>query len=92
MAPFSPSRRRAKKLADMAADPMNTIRDIERLVVLRSTKAYRQVATLLAELREALGGTEQSGLADQQARRLKKENPTLRKLTTELRRQGFLPK
>ena len=88
----STARRRAKKLADMAADPMKTIRDIERLVVLRTADAYRQVATLLVELREALGRTEQSGLADQQARRLKNENPTLRTLTSELRRHGFVPK
>jgi hypothetical protein len=32
---------------------------------------YRQIATLLADLREALAGTGQAGLAEEQARKLK---------------------
>ncbi|HTU21919.1 MAG TPA: hypothetical protein VMG10_28025 [Gemmataceae bacterium] len=41
------------------------------------------------DLREALAGTKQFGLAEQQARKLKKANPTLNLLTAELRRAGF---
>jgi hypothetical protein len=86
------ARQRAKRLAKMAADPARTLRETEKLVTQRSTEAYHQIATLLADLREALAGSEQTGLAEQQARELKSKNPTLKMLTSELRRQGFLPK
>ena len=86
------ARKRAKRLADMAADPMRALRETERLVKQRSTDAYHEIAMRLADLREALSGSEQSGLADQQARKLKDKNPTLNLLTAELRGQGFLKK
>jgi len=76
----------------MAADPMRTLHETEQLVKQRTTDAYRQLAMLLADLREALSGGERSSLAVQQARKLKDKNPTLHRLTAELRRQGFLRK
>lgn len=84
------ARQRAKRLADMAADPTPTLRETEQLVKLRSRDSYIEIATLLKDLREALAGIKQSGLAEQQAQELKKENPTLRLLTAELRRAGFV--
>ncbi len=84
------AKQRAKRLADMAVDPAPTLRETERLVKLRSRDSYIAIATLLKELREALAGTKQSGLAEQQARKLKKANPTLNLLTSELRRAGFV--
>ncbi len=84
------AQKRAKRLADMAADPAPTLRETERLVKLRSRESYVAIATLLKDLREALAGTKQAGLAEQQAQKLKKENPTLNLLTSELRRAGFL--
>lgn len=84
--------KRAKRLATMAADPTPTLRETEKLVAQRSSDSYGRTATLLAELREALAGSEQAGLAEQQARKLKDNNPTLHRLTSELRRQGFVPK
>jgi len=86
------ARQRAKRLAGMTADPAKTLRKTEELVTQRSGEAYLQIATLLAELRDALAGSDQSGLAEQQAQKLKSKNPTLHLLTRELRRQGFLPK
>ncbi len=86
------ARQRAKKLADMAADPMPTIHDTEQLVKQRSMDAYQRIALLLADLREALADSAQSGLAEQQALKLKKNNPTRNLLTAELRRHGFLKK
>ncbi len=85
-------KQRTKRLADMAADPAPTLRETERLVKLRSRDSYSEIATLLKDLREALAGTKQSGLAEQQAQKLKKENPTLKLLTSELRRAGFVAK
>jgi hypothetical protein len=86
------ARQRAKRLAAMAADPAPTLRETERLVQLRSRDSYLEIATLLKDLREALAGTKQAGLAEQQAQKLKKQNPTLHLLTSELRRAGFVAK
>jgi DNA-binding transcriptional ArsR family regulator len=86
------AKKRAKRLAGMAADPAPTRRETERLVKLRSRESYVAIATLLKELREALAGTKQAGLAEQQAQKLKKENPTLNLLTSELRRAGLVTK
>ena len=70
------------------SDPAQT----ERLVKLRSRSSYVEIAKLLKDLREALAGTKQSGLAEQQAQKLKKDNPTFKMLTSELRRAGFVAK
>src|SRR5262249_17976597 len=78
------ARQRAKKLADMAADPQRTLRETEQLVKQRSTDAYQQIAQLLADLREALAGREQSDLPEKQARKLKNDHPTRSKLISEL--------
>lgn len=86
------AQQRVKRLADMAADPAPTLRETERLVKLRSRGSYIEIATLLKDLRQALVGTKQSGLAEQQAQKLKKANPTLNLLTSELRRAGLLAK
>ena len=76
----------------MAAVPAPTLRETERLVDERTTDAYRRVGQLLVDLREALSESGQSALAETQAQKLKAENPTLRMLISELRRQGFVPK
>ncbi len=86
------ARQRTKRLQKMAADPTPFLRETERLVAQRSTDAYQKVSETLADLREALAGSKQSGLAEKQAVKLKTANPTLRLLTTALRRQGFVPK
>lgn len=86
------ARERAKKLADMAADPDKYMSETETLVAQRSTTSYRAASDLLADLREALTGTPQAGLAEKQAKKLKKMHPTLHHLTAQLRRNGFVPK
>lgn len=86
------ARRRARKLKKMAADPTPYLRETESLVAQRSTDTYRQASELLAELRDALADTEQSDLAERQARELKTRNPTRHHLIAALRREGFLPK
>ena len=86
------ARKRAKKLANMAADPAPHFLQTEQLVAQRTTDAYRQVAQLLVDLREALAETGPSELAERQAQKLKQMNPTLRHLTAALRRQGFVSK
>lgn len=86
------AREKVKRLAKMAADPENVLRELKPLTEQRTQSAYRQIGNVLAELRESLIGKNQSNLAEQFAQTLKRENPTLRILISELRRQGFLAK
>jgi hypothetical protein len=86
------AREKAKRLAGMAANPDPTLRQTESLVKKRTKDDYTQIGKLLAELREALAGTDRAGLAEQHAQKLRRENPTLRTLIAELRRAGFLTK
>jgi hypothetical protein len=67
-------------------------RKTETLAKERTTDAYREIARLLADVREALAGTARSDLAEIQAVRLKSAHPTLKVLTSELRKEGFLKK
>lgn len=83
---------RAKRLAEMAADPAATIRETEKLATQRTTSSYRELAILLSDLREALAGSEQAGLAEKQAQKLKKKYPKLNRLSGELRGAGLLGK
>lgn len=84
--------KRAANLAAMAADPKPTLLETERLVTMRSTQSYAQIASLLANLREATAGSKHANLAERQARKLKDANPTLKTLTGALRKKGFVPK
>ena len=86
------ARQRAKLLKKMAADPTPYLRRTDQLVAERSTDSYRQAAEILADLREALAGTKESGLAEKQALKLKTKHPKLNRLTGALREQGFVPK
>jgi hypothetical protein len=86
------ARERAKRLADMATEPEATLHETQRLVAEHTAEAYSRIADLLADLREALSGSRRADLAENHARKLKAANPTLRLLTRELRRRGFVPK
>lgn len=86
------ARQRARQLARMATDPAATLRETERLVKLRSRESYVQIATFLKDLKEALAGTADCRLAEEQAQKLRKENLTLRLLISELRQAGFVGK
>ncbi len=86
------ARERAKRLAEIAANPAPILGETEKLASKRTRDAYHRIAQLLADLRESLAGSDRSVLAEQQAQKLKNQNPTLRVLISELRRQGFLAK
>ena len=83
---------RVRLLRKMAADPTLYLRKTEQLVAERSTDSYRKAAEMLADLREALVDSKNSGLAEKQALKLKTKNPKLNRLTGALRDQGFVPK
>jgi hypothetical protein len=83
---------RENRLAEIVADPNKTLSEVNRLVKLRSTSAYNKAAQCLADLREALGTERGAKKAADAARRLVKENPTLHRLKSELRKQGLISK
>jgi hypothetical protein len=84
--------RRAKKLAEMAADPKPTILEIEELAREQSLDSYARAARLLSDLRTAVFGTPQAHLADHQAYKIREQNPTRHHLVKALRDKGFLKK
>ncbi len=83
---------RAKLLISMAADPKKYIAETEKLVNERNGKSYNKIATILADLREALSDSGRGSLATAQAEKLKREHPTLKVLTKALREKGLLGK
>ena len=85
-------KRRAARLAAMRKNPDKTLRESEELAEQHLSSSYAECSKLLADLREALAGTQQAELADQQARALRDKYPTRSRLTGALRKQGFLPK
>jgi hypothetical protein len=86
------ARQRAEKLKSMAADPNKYLAETKQLIRDEGAAAYRKIADLLADLREALVGGPKSALADQHARKLKEAYPSRRTLISELRQKGFLKK
>ncbi len=86
------ARQQAAKLKKMAADPTPFLKEVERLAAERNTDSYKKASKLLAELRTALAGTRQVGLAEKQAIQLKAKYPKSHHLTAALRREGFVPK
>ncbi len=86
------ARRRAADLARIAANPAETCAKVEQLIKEKNIDAYRAAVVLLADLRSALANTQQSGLAEQYALKIKERNPRINRLTAELRRHGFLAK
>lgn len=81
-------RARQARLRAIAADPDKTIANVRKLVKLRSTSEYEQAAQELAELREALGPKRAQVVAET----LVRENPTLNRLKSALRKQGLIAK
>ena len=65
----------------MADNPKPYLKQSEELAAQRSTEAYGEVSRILADLREALADSSQSGLAEQQARKLKQKVPKAHRLT-----------
>ena len=86
------ARARAQKLAKMAQDPKPFLREAEKLVENRSTEGYAKASSLLAEIREALAGSDRADIADNHAWKIHQKHLTLKMLTSALRQKGFLPK
>ncbi|CAN5600430.1 hypothetical protein BH10PLA2_BH10PLA2_09630 [soil metagenome] len=86
------ARKRKQHLQTMASEPESFLQQTEVLVNNRSTENYVKTAEILADLREALSGSENASLPERHAVRLVKDNPTLKRLVGELRKRGFIRK
>ncbi len=83
---------RRARLKKMAADPKAAIDAVEKLIDQRGTSNYIKAAETLVELSEALGPTDGPPKVQAVAERLRKKNPTLKTLISELRKHGLLGK
>lgn len=74
----------------MAANPEIILRGTEDLVREQNSEAYCQSANLLSEFREAFKDSDQAGLAEEHAQKLKAVHPYKVALHQALRKSGFL--
>lgn len=83
-------KQRQARMAEMKAAPESWLRKTSELVEARGTANYREAASILADLRDALGGTEGNTIARKHAAHLVKSHPTLTVLKSSLRQGGLL--
>jgi hypothetical protein len=77
-------------MVEMKADPDPWLKHATGLVEQRGTDNYREAASILADLREAVGGDAGNAIARRHAKALARKHPTLRILLSALRKQALL--
>ncbi|MEM6692627.1 MAG: hypothetical protein AAF664_24570 [Planctomycetota bacterium] len=85
----SEKRKRDRHLAKIRKDPSAAISDAEKLIQTRSTVNYSEAASLLADLRDAIGGEEGARMAEQAANILVKQYPTRHHLKRTFKVKGL---
>lgn len=85
----SEKRKRDRHLAKIRKDPSAAIADAEKLIQTRSTVNYSEAASLLADLRDAIGGEEGARMAEQAANILVKQYPTRHHLKRAFKVKGL---
>jgi hypothetical protein len=83
-------RERADRMLQMVKDPDQWLKEAERLVDSKGTHNYKAAATILADLRDAIGGEKGNQIAYLHAAHLVKKHPTLSHLKGSLKKQGLL--
>ena len=83
-------KKRQARMAEMKCAPEEWLTNATKLVEERGTDNYREAASILADLSEALGGEEGTKIARKHAAHLAKENPNLKMLKSSLRKQQLL--
>jgi len=81
---------RQVRMLEIKSDPEVWIKKASRLVEQRGTDNYREAASILADLRDAVGGHEGHTIARKHAAQLAKKYPTLNVLKSSLRKQQLL--
>jgi hypothetical protein len=83
-------RKRQARMAEMKSAPEEWLTKATKLVEERGTDNYREAASILADLSEAVGGEEGTKIARRHAAHLAKKNPNLKMLKSSLRKQQLL--
>lgn len=83
-------KQRQAKLLEMQADPQSWLKKASTLVDERGTNNYREAATILADLRDAVGGEQGNKIARKHAAHLAQKYPTLNVLKSSLRKKQLL--
>jgi hypothetical protein len=83
-------KQRQARMTEMKAAPESWLTKASKLVELRGTDNYREAASILADLRDALGGVRGTKIARAHAAYLAKQHPTLNVLKSSLRKQQLL--
>lgn len=80
---------RQARMIQMLADPDAWLKKASKLVEERGTDNYREAASILADLRDALGGDQGAKIARKHAAHLARTYPTLNVLKSALRKCGL---
>ncbi len=83
-------RQRQARMVEMKSAPDVWLTKASKLVEERGTDNYREAASILADLRDAVGGDEGSKIARVHAAHLAKKHPTLTMLKSSLRKNQLL--
>lgn len=81
---------RQSRMVEIKAAPDAWLKKASKLVEERGTDNYREAASILADLREAIGGAEGEKIARKHAAHLTKKYPTLSILKSSLRKCGLI--
>lgn len=81
---------RQARMVDMQAAPDTWLKKASKLVEERGTNNYREAASILADLRDALGGEQGDKIARNHAAHLAQKYPTLNVLKSSLRKKALL--
>ena len=83
-------KQRQARLIEMQSAPETWLKKASKLVEERGTDNYREAASILADLRDAVGGEEGCKIASKHAAHLAKKYPTLNVLKSSLRKKQLL--
>ncbi|MFY7877505.1 MAG: hypothetical protein ACOVQM_18765, partial [Pirellula sp.] len=83
-------KQRQARMAEMQSAPDVWLKMASKLVEERGTDNYREAATILADLREAVGGEQGNKIARKHAAHLIQKHPTLGILKSSLRKNELL--
>ena len=83
-------KQRQARMAEMQSAPDVWLKMASKLVEERGTDNYREAASILADLREAVGGEQGNKIARKHAAHLIQKHPTLSMLKSSLRKKELL--
>ena len=83
-------KQRQTRMTEMKSAPEPWLAKAAKLVEERGTDNYREAASILSDVREAVGGEEGNKIARKHAAHLAKKYPTLNVLKSSLRKKQLL--